>query len=163
MTRKEIEGYPNYLASDDGTIYNRKTERPLKPQKQWAGYKLVTLTNDSGKRSSIVVHRLIAKAFVPNPDNLPQVNHINGIKADNSALNLEWVTGSVNVQHAYDTGVRPTLYGEATSGAKLTDSQVLAIRAATNVTQTKLADEYGVSASLISMIRAGKRWPHLKG
>lgn len=64
------------------------------------GYKEVALSKD-GKTKTVLLHRLIAIHFVPNPDNLPVVNHKNGIKTDNRIENLEWVTRSQNTKHAY--------------------------------------------------------------
>lgn len=61
----------------------------------------------AGKPKSIYLHRIVAKAFLPNPDNKPQVNHINGNPQDNRVENLEWVTVSENHRHAYDVLKRP--------------------------------------------------------
>lgn len=72
------------------------------------GYVKVVLANNR-KYKSYFVHRLVAEAFVPNRDNKPQVNHKNGVKTDNRAVNLEWVSASENINHAYNTGLNKHL------------------------------------------------------
>lgn len=68
------------------------------------GYKEVALSKD-GKTRTVLLHRLIAMHFIDNPNNLPCVNHINGIKSDNRIENLEWCTRSQNTKHAYDNNL----------------------------------------------------------
>lgn len=70
-------------------------------------YMKVHLYNN-GIRGFYFIHRLVAKAFIPNPDNKPQVNHINGNRYDNRAINLEWTTSQENIRHSYDNGLRKT-------------------------------------------------------
>ena len=114
---KDIEGYEGlYQVSTCGNIkslpkirrngtgtYVQK-ERLLKPSNTSTGYKKVELCKD-GKRKGFKVHRLVAIAFIPNPDNKPEVNHIDGNKINNNIDNLEWVTSSENTIHAYETGL----------------------------------------------------------
>lgn len=69
------------------------------------GYQVVNLFKES-KCYPHLLHSLIAAYFIPNPNNYPEVNHKNGIKTDNRIDNLEWVTYSMNIKHAYDTGLR---------------------------------------------------------
>lgn len=108
MKVKQIKDFPNYYVSEQGDVYSRnynKTGRIKKliNQKQKNGYMAVVLNN---KR--LLIHRLVAEAFIPNPDNKPCVNHKNGIKTDNRVENLEWVTSSENNLHAYKIlGRRP--------------------------------------------------------
>lgn len=70
------------------------------------GYHYVALSNQNRKAKQYSVHRLVASAFIPNPHNKPQINHINGIKTDNRVENLEWCTQGENNTHAYRTGIK---------------------------------------------------------
>lgn len=96
-----IEGYPNYLISDTGVV----TDSLGKLRKQYItdGYAQVSLGVD-GKYSLEYVHRLVAKAFIPNPDNKPQVNHKDSNRTNNHVDNLEWVTNQENTIHGFTHG-----------------------------------------------------------
>jgi len=94
---KEIPGYPNYLACSNGTIWSKKTNRILKSSiDPKTGYHRVSVTNDGGVSKTCYIHRLIAIAFLANNEQLPQVNHKNENKSDNSVKNLEWCTAKYN-------------------------------------------------------------------
>ena len=104
---KPIEESNNiYSASNMGRIKNNITGNVLKPIDFSKGYKKVNLHLENGKRLTRQVHRLVAMAFIPNPENKPEVNHKNGNKSDNRVDNLEWVTSEENRKHAYDTGLQ---------------------------------------------------------
>ena len=93
---KEIEGFHGlYLVSTTGDIYSKKVGRMLRGNMR-KGYKGVKLGDNWYS-----VHRIVAQTYIPNPDNLPQVNHKNGNKLDNSIENLEWCSLSYNIKHAY--------------------------------------------------------------
>lgn len=97
---KPIEGHPNYRISNLGRIKSFARRSPingliLKLGKQPAGYLCISM-GSSRNRKTQNVHRLVAKAFIENPHGKPQVDHINGIKTDNRAINLRWVTFSEN-------------------------------------------------------------------
>ncbi|MCE5622147.1 HNH endonuclease [Staphylococcus pseudintermedius] len=99
---------PRYMVSNLGRVkgwhggHNRWIFK--KPRKGKDGYLTVGITNTDGTLTTARVHRLVAEAFVPNPLNLPVVNHKNSIKDNNEATNLEWATISYNTLHAYHSG-----------------------------------------------------------
>ena len=96
---KPIPGYPHYKASSDGRIWSEYTHKYLISSKQFdTGYTSVELF-ENGKGKRISVHRLIALAFLPNPNNYPVVNHKNEIRNDNRVENLEWCTQQYNVNY----------------------------------------------------------------
>lgn len=108
--RKIIECAPGYEIDTEGSVYNIKTGRKLKPRlvgyegagSQYVQYRLYT---GNCKAVSKYGHRLVAEAFIPNPHGLEQVNHIDGNKQHNAVVNLEWCSASENMRHAYGSGL----------------------------------------------------------
>lgn len=97
---KDIKGYKNrYQITSWGRVYSIESGRFLRNEKTQKGYCRVVLVAENGKKAHFRVHRLVAEAFIPNPDNKPQVNHIDGNKLNNSITNLEWVTNQENYEH----------------------------------------------------------------
>jgi hypothetical protein len=139
----------NYEITKDGKVYENGK---LRSQWNQNGYKSVCVN-----KKNHYVHRLIAKEYIPNPNNLPFVNHINGIKFDNRIENLEWCTQKQNVNHYYNI-----LNGEKPKGRpkKLTTEQVVEIRyfKKEGWRNVDLAKKYNVSALIISSVVNNKSY-----
>ena len=99
-----------YLISDLGNVKSTYKDIILKTELNWGSYNRVKLYYN-GKYHSKSIHRLVAEAFIPNPENKREVNHKNGVKNDNRANNLEWATASENISHSYKTLNRKTRKG----------------------------------------------------
>lgn len=102
---KPVKGFEGlYLVSDIGEVYSLLTNKCLLPAKKRTGYLQVTLSKNT-LLSYHLVHRIVAEAFIPNPDGKRQVNHIDGNKSNNSVSNLEWCTCRENIIHSiYELG-----------------------------------------------------------
>jgi hypothetical protein len=157
---KDIDGYVGlYKINIHGRIIKLSTGRILRPSDH-GGYLRVTLFNKDMRYKRFLLHRLIMTSFVPNPENKPQVNHINGIKNDNRIENLEWCTGSENVKHSYSVLKKIPYskgrYGELSNGAK----KVIAILPDGTkkqfVSGISAAKELNVNKDLISRVLTGK-------
>ena len=98
MTWADIKDFKDYEISTEGKVRNKRRGRVLKDRINTSGY-LSVILYVNGKPISKLVHRLVAEAFIPNPDNKPQVNHINEIKTDNRVTNLNWMTRLENCNY----------------------------------------------------------------
>ncbi len=123
------------------------------------GYPFITLASNCIHKSHLM-HRLISEAFIPNPENKPQVNHKNGIKTDNRICNLEWVTYHENRQHAFDTGLQKPVQGECHGHSIVTEKIVKEIRESKERPYI-LCKHYNISETTIRDIRKRRSWRHL--
>lgn len=94
-----IKDFESYFVDDKGIVYN-KSGKQIRPERTRNGYLRVSLSNESEKHKHFLIHRLVAEAFVPNPENKAQVNHRDKNRANNCVENLEWVTPLENLNYS---------------------------------------------------------------
>lgn len=133
----------------------------LSPGKYRGGYLQVSL-NKRGKGTTNKMHRLVGQAFIPNPENKPCINHLNGIKTNNYAQNLEWCTYEENNRHAIKHKLNQ-MQGEHHPLSKLTEIEVLEIRKLRKKGYKiiLLANKFNICKGNVSLITSRKAWKHI--
>lgn len=167
---KSVLGYEDiFEISDLGNLRNKKTGRILKQHINKAGYATVAtkIGGRKGRNVCFKIHRLVATAFVPNPENKPEVNHIDGNKKNNAKWNLEWNTSKENVEHAHATGLVTVRRGTECSHSKLTEDAVYYCRENYKPQckvngLTALAKRFGVDKKRILEAIRGDSWAHVE-
>lgn len=156
--------YKNYYISDEGEVKNINTGRILTPYITPQGYYRTNI-RIKGKTKALFIHQAVAELFIPNPLNLPMVNHKDGNKLNNEVNNLEWCDASYNVQHAIEHNLFDPR-GEKNNLSKLTEADVLYIRShyikySSEWGTVALGKKFGVSNAQICRIVNRIDWNHL--
>jgi len=159
---KDIPGYEGlYEVSNLARYRKYSTKRIHAINSNRDGYMVAWLTKNSS-RIGTGIHRLVALAFIPNPNNYKEINHIDGDKSNNSISNLEWCTRSENIRHAFDTGLKPGKKGEDNGRSKLSNEDIIEIRKLKNKLGAPTVGEmFSVSTGLIYHIWHGRSWKHI--
>lgn len=186
---KQIEGFSRYSVTTDGKIWSIYNNKYMSASISHEGYHSLNLKNDEGKNKFCKVHRLVAQAYIPNPENKPQVNHKDKNTHNNCVDNLEWVTAQENTIHSYATGRivseetrkkmseakkgKPSLRkgkeglkGSENGFAKLNEEKVKEIltlykKDVNNFNYYEVANMYNVDSTNIRLIVKGKSWKHV--
>lgn len=158
-----VKGFEKkYAINEWGTLRNVQKKIMLANFIGRGGYKFVVLRGGKDKRKIISVHRLVATAFIQNPENKPFVNHIDGNKLNNRVANLEWCTPKENVHHAIKSGLRDSMKGVDNIGCKLMPESVMQILNRPRPYKA-ICKEFGVSLSAVNKIKSGAAWSSITG
>jgi len=179
---KDIPGYEGrYAVTKDGRVWSYEKRSPvgknggfrvdgnrwlkLHQSKSKSGkvyHRVVLIDGSKKKRKQWLVHRLVAICFIPNPDNLPFINHISGETTNNRIENLEWCTAKENAVHAYKNGwiKLPIQSGKNNSQAKMTEEDVQNIRllAKTGLGDTAIARELKLPRTSVEGVTRNRTW-----
>lgn len=155
---KEIKKNPNYRIDEKGNVYNIKGELKFtRPNRD--GYNTVNLWKNN-KPICYAIHRLVAEAFIPNPENKPCVNHKDCDKMNNNVDNLEWCTYSENLKHAMDNKLLVHYKGEDVGNAIITNDQAHQIckMMQDGYRNKEIVEKLSVPKHIVTNIRARKCW-----
>lgn len=158
-----LKGYEeSYLINKSGQVYSIKYKKIMKQSINKWGYATMGIYKNK-KRFNVRVNRLVASTFIPNPENLEQVNHIDGNKLNDHVSNLEWCSRLDNMRHASKNGIMAS--ADRNGKSKLTTENVLDIvkMFSMDISCQEIADYYKVDRSTISCIKRGKSWVGVTG
>lgn len=153
---KEVEGYPGYYISRAGKLYSNYAGKFLSGYVGPNGYLYYTFRDKHREYA----HRLVAKAFIPNPENKPEVNHKDFVRLNNYEDNLEWSTIGENLTHAHTKSGRKPVKSYRHPNTKLSDQDILRIFFE-NGSYVALAAKYGTSQLTVKNIKTGVRHSRL--
>ncbi len=159
---RPVVGFDKYIVNEFGVVVNKRTRAILRSSLNHKGYPTVCLTD----KATETVHRIVATAWIPNPYEKPEVNHIDGNKLHNFTSNLEWNTKAENIEHKKLNHLGKTrkaqvaATGQNNSQAKLSPRDVLEIRASSD-SSSILSTVYNVSQHTINDIKARRSWKHI--
>mgnify|MGYP003293868181 CR=1 FL=1 len=161
---KGFEGY--YQISNLGRVKNVSNSQIRKTHPTRDGYLKIRLLHN-GKDVTARIHRLVAEAFIPNPDNKETVNHKDGNKLNNNVENLEWMDRSEQMYHAYNHELKKSIKGVKNTNSKLTENEIRQIRKEyvpydRNYSTVALSKKYGVTNRVIGLIVRGLAYQDVK-
>ena len=162
---KKLENFDCYFVDDAGSFYSKKSGNMIELKQSFDkdGYRIISLQVDK-KRLTFRSHRLVAKTFLENPDDLPVVMHLDDNPSNNSISNLKWSTYTENNRSCFSKGRQTTTRGSDIPWSKLKESDVKEIKylLLCNFSHQQIANNYGVHKETIGLINRGKNWKHIK-
>ena len=143
----------NYIIFENGDVLSLLSGKYITKRIGTRGYSMINLCIN-GKCKTFAFHRIMAELFIPNPNNLPQINHKDGNKLNNSLDNLEWITASGNNMHALKTGLRHAAKGKNTNNGRFNEDEIRNIRTLykEGYSQRKIASKFNVTKGAIAQI-----------
>ena len=160
--------HTRYEVSDSGLVRNKETGKFLRQYNDSKGYKRVYIVLKTGYGKNVKVHRLVATAFISNKNNLPMVNHIDGIKSNNNVFNLEWCTAKHNSQHAIKIGLfngpKPRLGTSSnfcTVNNEQTVHEICQLLQNGEYSYKEIFDITGIKKRTVQAIKRGEIWQHI--
>ena len=163
VVRRGIDGFPGYEVASDGTVWSRRTSRGMRSEframvgrRDAKGYLGVVLCAEGYRRRSVRIHRLVAEAFIPNPDGLPCVRHMDGDPGNNDVSNLAWGTYADNEEDKIRHGTWSARYGGARLSAE--DRRTIRRLRAKGMAMDAIAQRVGVSRPTVSRLLSGATW-----
>lgn len=165
MRWRKVVGFPRYLVSDCGKVWDTKKLRfiTITPRDK-KGYRCCWLRDETNVGKVESYHRILAKAFIDNPRGKAEVNHIDGNKSNNQLNNLEWVTRKENADHAWENNlIKIKCVGVKSNFSKFSEETIKGILSykGTGLLQKDVAKKFNCSRQYVSRLWRGERWTHL--